>query len=537
MVTHQPLAGPISSKEARSNLKKDRHVLEALRASMWVRIASTTAIAGMTGVFIALLMPRGPVVTWQALLLMATGLLTGVAAGFVSRSRWAMLLAPLAHVAAFELTRSGSAGPTVDGIHVDTTFGILAFILGRGVYGILGLLPMILGVSYGRALARLVTVGTVHPRSGWRRIGFYVRRGIGGLATAGMVALAIWCAIPASVAPLLGADGQAIPGSVTELTSVHLGGHDQWIQIRGASPDKPVLLYLTGGPGQSDLAFSRVLLDALAQDFLVVGWDQRGTGKSYPSLDPSTLTLEGAVDDTVELTNYLRNRFDEQKIYLLGESWGSTLGVLAAQQHPELYHAVLSSGQMVSERETDQRIYADLLAYAERTGDTALATTLRGFGQPPYEDLWAYPVIMAHYNKLAGEYDPPQAYQDLGSESGIGFYGVMRSEYAPIDKVNVLRGLIDTFAIMYPQLQEIDFRQDVPRLEVPIYLFEGTHELEARSSLAREWFDMLDAPEKQLYTFDNAGHSVAFEQYEEVHRILMEIILPATYPDTSGGGS
>lgn len=531
MVTLHPPVNPIATKRVEGSLRRSLRVLDAVWSTVWIRSGATVAIAGLTGVFIALLMPRGPVVTWQALLLLAMGLLTGVAAGFVLRSRWAMLLAPLAHVVAFELARSGTTGPTVDGLFFDTTFGILAFILGRGVYGILGLLPMILGVSYGRALAHWVTAGTVHPRGGWRRLGFYLRRGIGGLATAGMVALAIWFAIPASAVPLLGADGQEIPGSVTELTQVTLGGHEQSIQIRGASPDKPVLLYLTGGPGQSDLAFSRVLLDALAQDFLVVGWDQRGTGKSYPSLDPATLTLQGAVDDTVALTNYLRDRFDEQKIYLLGESWGSTLGVLAAQQHPELYHAVLSSGQMVSERVTDQRIYADLLAYAERTGDTALATTLREYGQPPYQDLWAYPVIMAHYDKLTDEYDPPQAYQDLGSDSGIGFYGVMGAEYAPIDKVNVLRGLIDTFAVMYPQLQEIDFRQDVPRLEVPIYLFEGTYELEARSSLAEEWFNMLDAPEKQMFTFDNAGHSVAFEQYEEVHRILVEVILPATYPD------
>ncbi len=141
---------------------------------------------------------------------------------------------------------------------------------------------------------------------------------------------------------------------------------------------------------------------------------------------------------------------------------------------------------------------------------------------------------MANYDKLAGAYDPPQAYQDLGNASGIGFYGVMGSEYAPIEKVNVLRGLIDTFAVMYPQLQGIDFRKDVPRLNVPIYLFEGGHELKARRDLAREWFDMLDAPAKQMFTFDDAGHSVAFEHFEDLHRILVETILPATYPTASG---
>ena len=88
---------------------------------------------------------------------------------------------------------------------------------------------------------------------------------------------------------------------------MRLGGHEQWIMLRGHSTDKPVLLYLSGGPGQSDLPFVRVLLHDLTQNFVVVGWDQRGTGKSYSALDPTeTLTLDRAVSDTIELTNYLR---------------------------------------------------------------------------------------------------------------------------------------------------------------------------------------------------------------------------------------
>ena len=94
-------------------------------------------------------------------------------------------------------------------------------------------------------------------------------------------------------------------------------------------------------------------------------WDQRGSGKSYAALDPtSTYTLERWSADTIALTDYLRDRFAEEKIYLLGESWGSTLGVLAVQERPDLFHAYIGSGQMVSQRETDRIIWRDLLAYA-----------------------------------------------------------------------------------------------------------------------------------------------------------------------------
>src|SRR5690606_5108939 len=121
----------------------------------------------------------------------------------------------------------------------------------------------------------------------------------------------------------------------------------------------------------------------LEQHFVVVTWDQRGTGKSYAALDPAeTLTLEQMVADTIEVTEYLRERFGEDKIYLTGNSWGSILGVLAVQRRPELFHAYVGTGQMVSLRQTDIIFYEDTLAWAERNGNAALVATLRRNGPP-----------------------------------------------------------------------------------------------------------------------------------------------------------
>ncbi len=255
--------------------------------------------------------------------------------------------------------------------------------------------------------------------------------------------------------------------------------------IRGYSTDKPVLLYLNGGPGQSGLAFTRVELDDLSRDFVIVDWDQRGAGKSYAALDPTaTLTLEQAINDTIELTNYLRQRFDEPKIYLVGESWGSILGVLAVQRQPALFYAFIGSGQMVSVRETDQRFYQDVLDLAARNGNAELAATMRDYGQPPYADIpYANIFAMEQYNALYKPYTPSQAYMDRGNASGIGPYGVLASEYNLVEKFNVLRGLMDMFTVMYPQLQEIDLRRDVQRLDVPVYILDGAAELAARRDL------------------------------------------------------
>ena len=488
-------------------------------------IALAVGIAALAGVLVSVALPRGPATQPQALLVLAGAAIVGVIAGFALRSRWAMLLAPLIHIVALELVRPHLLGPTVGAIRLNDVYGVLAFLLGRGLYGLVAIIPMILGAYLGAMLANRMFRST--PASG-----NVIRRWIAPLlATVILAELVVQIALPASTPPILGADGKPVPGSIAELTTVRLGGHEQTIMIRGYSTDKPVLLYLNGGPGQSGLPFTRVVLADLSRDFVIVDWDQRGAGKSYAALDPAaTLTPDQAVNDTIELTNYLRQRFDEPKIYVLGESWGSILGVLAVQRQPDLFYAFIGSGQMVSLRETDRRFYQDVLDLAARNGDADLAAKMRGYGQPPYADTpYANVFAMSQYDALYKPYTPSQAYMDLGNASGIGPYGVLASEYNLVEKFNVLRGLFDTFTVLYPQLQEIDFRRDVKQLAVPVYVLDGTAELAARRDLSLEWFNALEAPGKRIFRLENAAHSVAFEQFEQFGTIMRETVLPATY--------
>jgi proline iminopeptidase len=482
-------------------------------------ILLAVGIAALAAWLINFVLPRGPTTQNQALMLLAGSLIVGLIAGFSMRSAWAMLLVPVVHVIVLEFSRPQLLGPTVGALRLNEVYGVLAFILGRGLYGLVALVPMIVGAYLGVVIANAIKADPSAIR--WTPV---------ALSAAIVIALTVWIALPASTPPIL-ENGQPVPGSIAELTTVKLGGHDQTIMVRAYSPNQPVLLFLNGGPGQSGLAFSRVMLNDLARDFVIVDWDQRGTGKSYAAFEPtSTLTLEQAISDTVELAKHLRQRFDEQKIYVLGESWGTTLAVLAAQRSPELFHALIGSGQMVSQRETDRRLYQDVLELAAQTGNDQLANKMRSYGQPPYADIpYANAFVMGQYESLYKPYTPSKAYMDLGNNSGVGFYGIMASEYNLIEKTNVLRGLIDTFTVIYPQIQQIDFRNDVKKLEVPIYILDGLSELSARRDLVLEWFNTLEAPKKRIFPIENAAHSVAFEQFEMFGKIMRETVLPETY--------
>jgi pimeloyl-ACP methyl ester carboxylesterase len=490
-----------------------------------LRLTSAWAltVAVLAGAALALVsaipMPRGPVDSGQALIVIGLSIVTGVAVGYLTRRRLALLLMPIAYMAAYELARIGLRGASVESIRFDSAYGIIAFATGRGLHGLLAVFPMMVGIGSGIGLAR-------SDRSWSGRALGWAPRAVLQLAVVG---LAVLVALPASTPPVLGADGRPVAGSIAELTTVRLRGTDQAIMIRGTSPENPVLLYLAGGPGQSDLAYSRALLEPLTADFVVVTWDQPGTGKSYAALDPTgELTLQRVVDDTIALATHLRDRFGQEKIYLLGESWGTTLGVLAVQQRPDLFHAYIGSGQMVSQRETDRIIWRDLLAYADARSDGELYDRVLTYGEPPYRDTpWANAFVMGYYDALAGDYTPPAAYVARGEASGAGPFGLFGSEYSFVEKANVLRGLIDTFSVLYPQIQGVDLRTDVPQLAVPVYLLDGEHELRARREPAREWFARLEAPRKRLITFANAGHAVGFEQADALRDLLVNEIVPA----------
>ena len=501
-----------------------RSAVDVVSTDWRLGAAITLAAAALYGLIAAWWTPRGPLTSVEALAAIAISLVVGTIAGVSMRTRWALLLAPVAFAAVFELARLGTAGPTVDRFSLRSTYGILAFVVGRGIHGVLALVPMLLGATLGAAAARR-RVGASPVPHGRANASLRTRRTITGLVAVGLVALTLGIIRPAHTAAIRGANGHRLAGSVAQLTRVQIGGHNLAMMIRGDSIDNPVLLFLAGGPGGTEMGAMRKHGQALEHDFVVVTFDQRGSGKSYDNLEPtSSLTLAGAVSDATEVTNYLRQRFHQDKIYVLGQSWGTILGVLAVQQHPELYRAFIGAGQMVSPRATDITFYQDTLAWARRTHKTRLVQQLTRSGPPPYKDILNYEPALS-FEKDVYPYDHTHNAEGAGGFSENIFVG----EYSLMEQIHTLGGFLDVFAIMYPQLQNIDFRTQVTQLKVPVYLAQGRYEAPGRAQPAQEWFNLLDAPSKQMVTFETSGHRDLFEQPDQFHQFMTGTVLAQTH--------
>ncbi|MEE8509285.1 MAG: alpha/beta fold hydrolase, partial [Myxococcota bacterium] len=133
-----------------------------------------------------------------------------------------------------------------------------------------------------------------------------------------------------------------VPGrhAIDGTMRVRLGGIEQSILLRGPGPDAPILLYLHGGPGSPAIPIARTFDGELIKHFLVVHWDQRGSGKSFHlDIPTDSMTVEQLIRDTLELTDWLCERFGQEKIFLAGASWGGALGTYAVQRAPERFHA------------------------------------------------------------------------------------------------------------------------------------------------------------------------------------------------------
>jgi pimeloyl-ACP methyl ester carboxylesterase len=304
--------------------------------------------------------------------------------------------------------------------------------------------------------------------------------------------------------PILGEDGKSLPGSVAALEKISLGSSKQWITIRGKNKNNPVLLFLAGGPGGSQLAATRTQLKELEDHFIVVNWDQPGSGKSYHSVPRKSLTAERYVSDAYELTQYLRKRFNQEKIYVLGESWGSALGIMLVQKHPELFNSFIGTGQMVAFLDTEIYDYKLAIKLAEENGDTQTVEKLKFQGAPPYfgkDVTWksaTYLMYLSNHMAKNPSISNP-GYNTLEDLSG--------PEYGLYDKINYLRGVVYTFNHVYPQLYETDLRKKAVKIDVPVYFLEGRYDVNAPTVLVEEYFKLLESPHKELIWFEHSGHS------------------------------
>jgi pimeloyl-ACP methyl ester carboxylesterase len=323
--------------------------------------------------------------------------------------------------------------------------------------------------------------------------------------------------------PFVDEDGHLRANSISEKVFVTINGVEQGMFIKSKDVTHPVLLYLHGG--MPDYFLTRRYPTGLENSFTVVWWEQRGSGLSYsPNIPPETMTVEQCIADTLEVTKYVRQRFGQDKIYLLAHSGGSFIGIQAAAQAPEFYHAYIGVAQISNQLKSEKLAYDYMLKQYKAQGNRAMVRKLEAApvtmtGGTPHAYLAVRDAAM-HPLGIGTTHDMKS------HVTGIFLRSLTFPEYTFREKLNLWRGKFHAGAsYLWETMLATDLSTQVPELELPVYFLQGVYDYTCSYTEAKSYFEKLKAPVKGFYTFEQSAHSPMFEEPEKTLYILQQDVL------------
>lgn len=317
-------------------------------------------------------------------------------------------------------------------------------------------------------------------------------------------------------------------GGIDSMETVEIGGIEQALYIRGESMDNPVLLYIHGGPGTSMKPFLHSFQYTWEKEFTIVHWDQRNTGKTFYLNDPdavlNTMSFDRAREDAHEVTRFIKEKLNKEKIVVLGHSWGTVLGTTLVQAYPKDYLAYIGVGQCVNMRENDRVIYEALLAATYAKGNKKDMAAIEALA--PYPASKMYDLDFLKRNASIEQY--LEKYH-LSGGSARKILSVVTSPYCGTDEKNYFNN-VDINYYQAPLLRylydEYDARHFGTHYEIPVFYIMGENDCETPYSLAKDFFEEITAPEKAFYTIPDAKHFPMQENAKAFDRVLMDVIKP-----------
>lgn len=310
------------------------------------------------------------------------------------------------------------------------------------------------------------------------------------------------------------------------LTSIKIGGIQQWISVRGENKQNPLLLVIHGGPAFSMMPFS-FIYNSLESNFTIVQWDQRGTGKTYRAnkkFISQSVTVDQMNADTLEVVNYLRNQFKKEKIFILGHSWGSVLGLKLAQDYPELIYGYIGTGQFINTKINEKIGYDNALKTAyENNNKNAIKALekLHLFKNPELTNLTIkdFSVLRKWQFQL----------NKISIKKFDFFMIIMNAlcvpEYSLLDYFYLVRGTFNLLKskTFFDEILNINLGDKINYC-TPIYILAGRKDFITPSLPIYEYFNKIEAPHKECIWFENSGHNLFFEEADKFVKCLCTVI-------------
>lgn len=304
---------------------------------------------------------------------------------------------------------------------------------------------------------------------------------------------------------------------------VPINGIQHFLYHLGTRTDNPVMLFLHGGPGTTESLFAKTFQEKWEEIYTVVHWDQRGTGKTLTKNPNNLPTMEVLVQDLLEIVQYLKKKYNQDKIVLLGHSWGSVLGSVFIQQYPDDVAYYIGVGQVISMVENERVGYHKLKERVTQSGDKKALKTLDTIGEYPGPRI----VFNHDFLRKLRKVRKLQGHYQLAVRVGLGLF--ITAFKSPVFKVSDLAAFMKSSRAniqLYQYLADFNLHMVTANYQVPIYYILGHEDWQTPYVIAAKYFEEIDAPHKRLYVIPGAGHMTMMDQpalfFETLRQIYKE---------------
>lgn len=309
---------------------------------------------------------------------------------------------------------------------------------------------------------------------------------------------------------------------------VDIGGIKQSIYFRGENKDNPVILFLHGGPGSPETAFLHTFQYELEEDYTIVQWEQRNSGKTYYANNPEevlkTLSFDTVLNDAWEVSQYVMDKLDKEKIIVLGHSWGTVLGTALVQTHPDSFSAYISVGQVVNMNENESVGYEKVLEAARNAGNEKDIKAI--------EALAPYPAAnyTVDFNKTIMKLRGYQAKYKLAV--GMTYDVMLQALTSPYYTMKELMYFLNVDVLYYQEpimnylFNEYDAHNFGTEYSMPVFYIMGENDFQTPITISEKFFSEIKAPVSKFFSVPDAGHVTMTDNTEEFTRIMLEEIKP-----------
>jgi len=299
--------------------------------------------------------------------------------------------------------------------------------------------------------------------------------------------------------------------NIIQSEMIEIGGIEQYLMVSGYDRNKPLILFLHGGPGVPLSLLRPYFPEEIEKNFMVAHWDQRGAGKSYSDDIPAdSMNVEQLIADTLEMVDYLRKYYGKQKIYLCGISWGTILGIHAVDRYPEKFHAYIGMSQVVDIERGEKISYDYLLEEVKKQDIREAIEELVEIGKPPYKNSEQLMTQRKWLHKLGL------------SERKINSNELFSKSCSPEELKKVGKGV--SFSEEHLNSEILNYNIDIEKIDIPVYLCMGKYDYQTPSIIAKEFCAKLKAPRKEFIWFEESAHSTMLEEPDKFLEVLLRVL-------------